>query len=240
MQSGLYIALAGQRTLQSQLEVVANNVANSTTPGFKAEGVSFRSLMSTAEEDMLTFPVAGKNHTDFRAGALQPTGNDFDMALNGEGWFAIQTPGGIAYTRDGRMTPNADGELRGTSGHPILDSSGSPVVVNPSGGPIRITPDGRVEQDGVLRGNIGVFTIDEANFTSRYENSGFYARTEAEPLVPGAGTRIAQGFVEASNVDPVMETARLMQVMTMFQSISAALKDAESAVSRSVRDMNAT
>jgi len=238
MQSGLYIALAGQRTLQSQLEVIANNVANSTTPGFKAEGVSFKSLLSDAENDLLSFPAAGKNYSDFRSGALQPTGSDFDMALNGDGWFGIETPAGIAYTRDGRMTATAEGELISSAGFPILDASGAPVVINPGGGPIRIYPDGRVEQDGALRGNIGVFSVPEESLTSRFENSAFYSTAEAETIVPGAGTRIAQGFVEASNVDPVMETARLMQVMQMFQSISSALSDTEGAMSRSVRDMN--
>ena len=237
MQSSLYVALAAQRVLQRQLETVAHNVANMNTVGFRAEEIDFDALISNAEPDGVNYPTLGKVMPSDAPGALEQTGNPLDIALSGPGWFAIQTPEGVVYTRDGRMQIDAFGELRTIDGHEMLDSSLAPILLNPNGGTIKISPDGRVMQDGRLVGNIGVFDVPQENLTKRYENSGFFAAVEGGPIAPGVDSKVSQGFVEASNVNPIGQMAKMIAIQRMFESLNASISDSEKTMQRSIQEL---
>lgn len=239
MQSSIYVALAAQRVLQQQLVTIANNVANMNTAGFRAESVNFDSLVSNAEADGVSFPSVGKTAPSTQQGTLDATGNPLDISLSGPGWLAIQTPGGVAYTRDGRLKIDAFGELRTVNDHSLLDASLAPIIVNPVGGKLEISPDGRIRQDGQTIGDVGVFDVPEQSLNGRFENSAFYATTEGLPIAPGKETKIAQGFVESSNVDPIAQMANLIAVSRTFESLNSTIKDSEDAMSRSVRELGA-
>ena len=237
MQSSIYVALAAQRVLQHQIDTIANNVANMNTVGFRAESINFNSLVSNAEPDGVQFPVVGKTTPSSVPGTLEATGNSLDIALSGPGWFAIETPQGVAYTRDGRLSIDSFGELRSVGDYPILDAAQAPILVNPDGGEIEITPDGRVRQNDRIVGNIGVFDVPENAVQSRFENSAFFSSVEALPIAPGDRTTITQGFVENSNVDPIGQLANMITVQRYFESLNASIKDSEESLDRSIREI---
>lgn len=190
MDTSIYVASAAQITLQKQLETIANNIANSNTIGFRAESVEFHSLVSQTGEEPVNFPTVATLHPSGENGSLQNTGNPLDMAISGDGWFAISTPAGTAYTRDGRMQINAFGELQTLEGYPILDASNAPLLIPTNSGPPVIHKDGRIEVNGNLVGNIGVFAVDESNMQSRFSNSGFISTTPGVPIGIGSQTMI--------------------------------------------------
>lgn len=237
MQSAMYVALSGQQVLQRQLEIVANNVANMNSAGFRAETVRFDSLLSTSEPDLVHFANIGETSPSQAQGTLTNTGNSLDVALSGPGWFAIETPSGVAYTRDGRLEMDPFGEIRSVAGHAVLDASQAPILANPNGGPLEITPDGQIRQDGAALGNIGVFELPEGSITARFENTAFFANVEGLPIAPGNTTKVLQGFSESSNVNGVEEIANLMAITRTFESLTSTLRDAENALNQAVREL---
>ena len=217
MQSSIFVSTAAQRVAQTQLVTIANNIANTNTVGFRAESVDFKSVISRAGNEPVHFPTVSKIHSSDTQGTLTETGNPFDVALSGKGWFAIQTPAGTAYTRDGRMVMSPFGELRSVNGHAMLDAGNAPIQLNPNGAKPEITSDGRIFQDGLQIANIGVFELDQSNFTSRYENSSFLSKIPGVPIVAGGTTSVVQGRTEASNVNPMHELAKMIAVTRSFE-----------------------
>lgn len=237
MESAFYVATAAQKVLQRQLDTVAHNIANSTTVGFRAENVSFDTVLSTAGDQSVNFPVEAGMHPSTAQGTLQQTGNPLDIALSGEGWFAIETPQGVAYTRDGRLSISQFGELQSIEGYPVLDASAAPIQLDTRSGPPTVYPDGRLEVNGRIVGNIGVFEMPPENLTVRFGNSGFLAAGEALPLSPEAGTTVNQGFIEGSNVNPMLELANMIAISRNFESASSIVQRADDSVAKSVREL---
>ena len=126
MSSNLYVALSAQIAADRRLATVANNVANMNTPGFRAEQVRFTELLSQTSSDKTSYVSPGETFTSLRSGAITQTGNPLDLAVEGEGWFAVRTSSGVAYTRDGRMRMTPEGALQTMSGMPVLDVGGAP------------------------------------------------------------------------------------------------------------------
>ncbi len=238
MDTSIYVVSAAQRTLQKQLVVIANNIANSNTTGFRAESIEFHSLVSQTGEEPVNYPIVATLHPSGENGSLQNTGNPLDMALSGDGWFAISTPAGTAYTRDGRMQINAFGELQTLEGYPILDASNAPLLIPASSGPPKIHKDGRIEVNGSLVGNIGVFEVDEGSMHSRFGNSGFFSTIQGVPIGIGAQTTIQQHFLEGSNVNPMREMANLITVSRSFESAASMAESADKAISKSINELS--
>lgn len=237
MEMSLHVAAAGQKNLQEQLRIVAHNIANANTAGFKAEIVDFKSLISRAPDEDVHFPQVAKLYPSVEQGGLIRTDNPLDIALSGDGWFAIATPAGTAYTRDGRMMINGFGELRSIEGYPVLDAGGAPIQINPSAGAPEIQPDGRVISDGRQVGNVGVFQMPPENLTSRFSNSAFLASVPGVPVVPGDNVSINQGFIEGSNVSAVDQLANLITISKSYQSVSTLIGQVDDALSKSVREL---
>lgn len=240
MDASLYVAIAGQRALQKQLTTVANNIANINTVGFRSESVDFRSLVANTESQSTNFPVVGGLHPSLAQGSLTQTDNPLDMALSGEGWFGISTPNGTAYTRDGRMTITPFGQLQTLEGFPVLDASEAPILLDTKAGPPIIHKDGRIVTNGKTVGNIGVFSIDQENLMSRYTNSAFFATTPGVPVAIGGKSAISQGYVEASNVNPLKELTRLIAITKNFESVSAIIERADNTLAKSVNELAGT
>ena len=240
MESSLYVAIAGQRTLQKQLTTVANNIANSNTVGFRAESVDFRSLVANTENQPTNFPVVGGLHPSLAQGALTQTDNPLDIALSGEGWFGISTPNGTAYTRDGRMQITPFGELQTLEGFTVLDAGEAPILLDTKSGPPTIHKDGRIVANGKTIGNVGVFSIDRQNLMSRYTNSAFFTKTPGVPIAIGGNTSVTQGYLEASNVNPLHELTRLIAITKNFESVSAIIERADNTIAKSVSELSGT
>lgn len=237
MQSALYVGLSAQVTMQRRLETIANNVANVNTAGFHADAVKFESLLSRTAAGSTAFATAGENYIGRQSGAVTRTDNPLDVAVVGDGWLAFSTPTGIVYTRDGRLQINADGELQTVTGRPILDSGGGATMVDPNGGPVTIAPDGTISQDGNQMGTIGLFDIPANAKLRRYENSGVIPDRPAQAVLDFVNAGVRQGYVEGSNVNPVLEMTKLIAATRMFESASTLVDGSETTLQNAVRTL---
>lgn len=237
MQSGLYVALSSQMALDKRLTTIADNVANTSTVGFHATGVKFEDIVSGLGDKSVSFASAGDTYLSTRAGPLRETGNSLDFAIRGEAWFAIETPRGPVMTRDGRFSMLDTGELISLEGYPVLDAGGAPIQLDPQGGPPEAGADGTLHQDGRLVGAIGLFEFQPGvNFT-RYGNSGIVPFGQPEPVIDRMDAGVTQGFVQDSNVNPVQEITRLIQVQRAFEHVSALIRDSEQALDQAISSL---
>lgn len=233
-----YVALSAQLALERRLDGIARNVANQTTTAYRAEGTKFQTILSRAAE---TAPVAyasgGKTYISRENGPVTHTGSQFDVAVQGDAWLAIETPAGTVYTRDGRMKMLETGELVTLNDHAVLDVGGMPLLIDPLAGPPEIARDGMISQDGIEMGAIGLFSIDEGVGLTRYGNSGVIPARAAQPVLDFTASGVVQGFVEQSNVNPMLEMTKLIAVSRSFEGVSNLLRQHDSALREAIRTL---
>lgn len=239
MQSNIYVSLSGQLSLLKRLESVAQNVANLATPGYRAERISFDEVLATTGDRDTSFVSEGRTFLSTETGPLEKTGNPLDLAINGDAWLAIATPGGIAYTRDGRLNMSTTGDLLSVKGFPVLDVGGSPVQIDGNGPSPTIAKDGTIVQAGRTVGRIGLFTIDATGDLQRGENASVIPAKPAEPALDFNRVSLAQGYIEKSNAEPVMEMTRLIAIQRNFDAISAAVTATEDGLNNAIRTLGA-
>ncbi len=237
MQSSIYVGLSSQLVLEKRMETLARNVANMNTAGFRAEEVKFSTFLSKKGPDAVSFASAGETYISRLQGGLDKTGNPLDVAVEGEGWLAINTPAGTVYTRDGRMKMTPQGELRTLSDHPVLDAGGAPMQLDAEGGPPVIARDGMIWQGNQQVGAIGLFSIDPAAKLQRHDNSGVIPDRTATPILDFVRNGVRQGFVEGSNVNPIREMTKLIAVTRAFESAANAIDKGEKAVDGAIRSL---
>lgn len=235
MQSGLYVGLSGQVALERRLATIANNVANAGTVGYRSEELKFDTVLSMVGATPTAYSTAGKSFVSERSGGLNKTGNPLDVAVQGKGWLAIQTPAGIAYTRDGRMQLQESGELQTLNGYPILDAGNAPILLDPAAGTPKIARDGMITQNGRNFGALGLFTIEPAKGFTRYENSGIIPASVGTPVVSFASDGFVQGFLEESNVNPVTEMTDLIMVTRAFDGLQTSIEESSSSLKRAIQ-----
>ena len=237
MQDGLYVALSSQIALEKRLNTIADNVANSSTIGFRATGVKFEDVVSGLGDKSLSFASAGDTYISDINGPMRETGNPFDFAIQGDAWFAIETPVGTVMTRDGRFSMNDAGELVSIEGYAVLDAGGAPLQLDPRNGAPQAGADGSLRQNGNLIGALGLYTYEPgANFV-RYGNSGIVPSGEPEPVVDRIDVGVAQGFLEESNVNPILEMTRLIMVQRAFENTAALIRDSESTMGDAIKTL---
>jgi flagellar basal-body rod protein FlgF len=210
-----YIGLTRMAGLADELRVVANNVANAATSGFRGEAVVFAEVLARAEVDggALSMAAPRGHATDFSSGGLSPTGGALDLAIDGDAFFRIETPEGVRLTRAGAFRLDADGRIVNAEGHALLDEGGAPLAVPADAGRLTVAPDGTLAADGRQIGAVGLVTASAASL-SREGGVRFVA---AGPTPPAEGARVLQGFLEQSNVDPVNELARLVELQRAYE-----------------------
>jgi flagellar basal-body rod protein FlgF len=240
MQSSFHVALSAQLSLQRRLDTIANNVANASTTGFRAEEVKFETLLSQASSTPVAFASAGQKYLSRASGELVRTDNQFDVAVQGDAWLGVQSPAGPVYTRDGRFKMTPTGELQTLTGYAVLDVGGSPVQLDPNAGPPRIAPDGSISQNNRAVGALGLFKIEETATLRRFDNSAVIPDRPATPAVDFTKIGVQQGFIERANVNPVMEMSKLIMISRAFDAVSASLKEAESSHQEAIRSLGAT
>lgn len=239
MQSSLYVALSAQVSLQKRLDTIAFNVANANSGGFRADGVSFQAVLAGRDSDaQVSFVGSGDGYLSRSAGPLTRTDNPFDVAIQGDGWIAIRNNQGIAYTRDGRMRMAESGELQTLSGQPVLDVGGAPLRLDPTAGPPQITGDGMITQAGRQIGAIGLFAIDEQAKLTRDENSSIRPDRPARPILDFTTNGLAQGFMEGSNVNPILEVTRLISTSRAFEGVTNSIEAAEAAMRDAIKTLS--
>lgn len=239
MQTALYVALSGQMTLDRRLATVANNLANAGTAGYRAEGAEFSTYMQRQSQLPAAFATGGRAFAVEQAGPLTKTGNPLDVAVMGQGYLAIQTPGGTAYTRDGRMQVLGTGDLVTLDGHPVLDAGNAPITLDPAAGTIEIARDGMITQQGKQVGAIGLFSVDLSAGYARYENSALVPKRAATPVLSFVSDGMVQGFAEGSNVNPVSEMTKLIAVTRAFEGVSSAVEDCQSSLKEAIQTLAA-
>ena len=240
MQPSLYVALSGQMAMMRRLDTLAHNVANATTAGFRAEEIKFDQLLSDKTDAPTAFVSAGSTFISRKPGEVTRTENPFDVAVTGDAWLAFQSATGPVYTRDGRMTMTPEGELRTLNGYPVLDVGGAPIQLNPNGGTPAIASDGTITQGQQQMGALGLFTIPpEANLV-RFENSGVLPDMPAQPALDFTKVGVLQGFMEQSNVNPVSEISRLIQIQRSFDSVSNSMNRSEDTLASAIRTLGET
>lgn len=216
MEAGGYVTLTRQAGLLREMASVAQNIANLSTTGYRREGVTFAEHVAALGrgEASLSMAHAHARHVDESQGALKPTGGRFDFAIEGPGFFQLEGAEAPELTRAGAFSPDAEGFLAAPDGARLLDAGGAPVFVPPGAREIALASDGTLTADGQPLAEIGlVLPGDPADLTRR---AG--ARFAAEgALIPVENGRIVQGFVEGSNVDPVAEIARMIEVQHAYQ-----------------------
>ncbi len=219
MENTSYIILSDQMGLRRQMDIIANNIANSETPAYKGEYLRFaHRVASTDSGEPLTFAEASEMQRDFSEGALMLTGNPLDLAIRGNGFFAVETDNGVLYTRNGRFTLNNDGEIVDSRGNRLLWEQGTSVRLPDRARNITIAQDGTVETDSGRIGRLRLVTFPDNNRLARVGNSYYFANgmtpTDAEDA------EIVQGALERSNVSPVLQITRMISVLRSYQSLS--------------------
>lgn len=237
MQDGLYVALSSQVALEKRLNTIADNVANSSTVGFRATGVRFEDVVSGLEDNAVSFVSTGDTFLSTASGPMRETGNPFDFAIKGTAWFGMETPAGTVMTRDGRFTLTENGDLVTLEGHPVLDAGGAPIQLDPQNGPPTAGADGSLRQGDRLVGALGLFSFDPGTNFVRYGNSGVVPAGEPEPLVDRLEAGVVQGFLEESNVNPMLEITRLVMVQRAFENGAALLRDTESSYDDAIKTL---
>lgn len=236
MENMLLVGLSRQMTLERQLDVVANNVANVNTAGFKADRSLFQEyLKSGAHDDSFSGRDRGISFVqdrgtlhDFAAGPTEQTKNPLDVAIDGDAFLVVQTPGGERYTRDGGLQINSRGQLVTASGNAVLGTSG-PIVFQPGDKDINIAADGNVTVlEGVnridsVRGKLRLVSFAQAQKLLK-QGSNLYAAGEGDSPQPAVTARINQGYIEKSNVNSVAEMSRMIEVTRAYTQISAMLQ----------------
>jgi flagellar basal-body rod protein FlgF len=233
MDNTMYVGLSKQILLQRELDIVANNLANVDTTGFKVESlISATSPTPPARTVGVTQPVqfAVDNGVarDFTQGGMTQTGAPLDLAISGSGFFQVQTASGVQYTRDGRFATNAQSQLVTQSGDPVLDASGSPISINPQGSPPMIGRDGTITQtvagqtSAQVVGKVGVVTFPDLSALSK-QGDGLYSLTTNEPPSPAVNANIQQGALEGSNVQPIIQITDMIRISRAYEMVSQLL-----------------
>jgi flagellar basal-body rod protein FlgF len=236
MENTLLVGLSRQMVLERQMDVVANNVANVNTTGYKADRSMFQEyLASGAREDNFIGPDRRVSYVqdratfhDFSQGAAEETRNPLDVAIDGGGFLVVQTPAGERYTRDGALQINNQGQLVTTGGNPVLGNSG-PIVFQPTDKQVNIASDGNVtvlegtNRIDSVRGKLRVVSFAQAQSLVK-EGSNLYSAGQGSAAQPDTTSKLRQGFVEKSNVNSVLEMSRMIEVTRTYTQISNLLQ----------------
>jgi flagellar basal body rod protein FlgG len=198
------------------LDVVANNLANATTAGFKADH-SFQMAMSDVQQGGLS---TSQNWTDFTQGSLKPTGSSSDLALGGPGLFVVTGKSGPLYTRNGNFSLSPGGEFLTPDGNKLQGAGGGTIKVDPAR-PFAIGVDGTVSQDGVAAGQIAVVEFDATNALQK--QGGSYYRATAGQAPKPSTSRVIQASLESSNVGAAESSVEMIGIMRQFESLQKAL-----------------
>lgn len=214
MDAAGYATLNRQSGLMREMGVVANNIANSSTIGFRREGVVFSEFVAALDDDpSLSMADASGRHVDLSQSTLAQTGGTFDFAIQGEGFFLIETPQGQRLTRAGSFTPSAEGELVTPDGYRLLDEGGAPIFIPPDAKGVAMSADGTLSVSGQPIAQVGLWQPTDP-LALKHQTGTLFDGGEVESA---EGATVMQGMLEDSNVEPVSEIARMIEVQRAYE-----------------------
>ncbi len=225
MENISYVGASQQVALAQQIEVTANNIANMNTPGFKAKEMLFTDYITTPKNGA---PIHQSNdyatYRDLSMGNLSQTFNPLDVAIDGKGYFVVQTPeGDTRYTRAGSFSLNSQSQLVDQSGDVVLGDSGSPLVVQTSAKRVTIGIDGKIASEQGDIGRLKVVSFDNEQQLINVGDNLYDAGSQPEQTIDSV--HVEQGVLEGSNVNPISEMNKMISLMRMFQAAQNMLQD---------------
>ncbi len=235
-----YVALTRQAGLANELQSVANNIANLSTTGYRREGVLFAEMIRAlpVEGGAVAMTATRARFTDELQGALVATGGTLDLAIEGEGYFTVQTPQGERLTRAGAFMRDGEGQIVNPDGHLLLDEGGGPIILPFDAETIGVAADGTISADGQPIAQIGLVRVEDPTKITR--EAGVLFRAEAEALAPVEDGRVVQGFIEQSNVNPVAEMARMIEVQRAYEYGQKLMDQEDERIRQAVRVLGQT
>ena len=209
MDNGIYIALSRQTALFRNMEITSNNIANVNTPGFNAQRLVFSDFLAKDGDRKSAYANDPSTYRDTASGSVRMTGNTFDLAISGKGYFQVQTDAGVRYTKAGNFAIDSNGVLTNISGFPVLGSDGGQIIIPPNVRDVSINGAGQITADGEQLAEIGMVEFKDQQRMVR-QGSTLYDSKE-QPL-PAETSRMVQGGIESSNVSPVSEMVKVMEI----------------------------
>jgi flagellar basal-body rod protein FlgF len=240
--NALLLSLSNQMVTRRTMEVIANNIANMNTTGFKRESPVFEEYIvdvdtrdgETTSHEPLSFVRDALAVHDMSNGELVTTGNPLDVALDGDGYFVVSTPAGERYTRNGSMGRDDSGRLVTSSGNPVLDESGGEIQLSAEETQLTIARDGTISTEQGVRGRIGVVKFQNPQELT-LEGDSLWASLQTPE--PATDARVMQGMVEQSNVQPVVEMVRMIDNLRAYQASTELLNAGEELSRRAVQKL---
>lgn len=221
MSNSIYATLSRQDGLLKELQVVANNIANTNTTGYKTDHAVFAEYIMATGPNTPSLSMGGlAGHTfDLTQGTVKFTGGQFDLAIQGDGFFAVETDAGQRLTRAGAFQISADGELIASDGAKVLSNGGAPIQIPPDAQGVSVAGDGTISAQGQVIDQVGIFVANGQ--LQRDTDTRFTAQGGSQPA---EFATVLQGALEASNVSPVLEMARMIEVQRAYEAGQAALE----------------
>jgi flagellar basal-body rod protein FlgF len=236
MDSGLYAAATALMARTDALDTIANNMANSSTAGFRGRHTTFSSVLagygqqlnSQLNEDTNSYGLLGDSHLDMTAGALTRTGNDLDFGIDGPGFLTVQTANGVAYTRNGALRVSPQGQLVTNAGDAVLGTGGTITI--PKGAAITVSPDGTITADGAIAGKLQL-----SEFTAKANPQALgstYYTAAPKDVVTSTSSVVRQGMLEGSNVNPISSMVELINAQRSAEQARKALTMIDSEIDK--------
>lgn len=236
----VYVVASNMLGQTTKLDMIADNVANANTNGYKKQSMDFAEVLSKKQSQ----EVASFNHhigtsTDYTVGSLTRTNSDFDIAIqDNDGFFAVEGAGGAPlYTRNGHFTKDSNGNMVDSQGRPLLDTNGAPITIPADSEFVHITPNGGVsDQNGVIA-NVGVFNFQNNQLLQRAGKNAWAAPAQAG-VAPVELPNVKQGFLEGSNVNPIEETTQMTKMLRNYQMAAKLMGNMEDLENRAIQNLS--
>jgi flagellar basal-body rod protein FlgF len=241
------VLLSDQMALQRTVDIVANNVANSSTTGFKREGIEFGTLMSKlngANGENTSFVIDKSTYRDTSAGAISSTGNPLDLAIQGPGYFQVQTASGATqYTRNGAFHTDNQGQLVTSTGQPVLSDGGQPILLPDGASDVTISGDGFITAQvgtGSTRAQLGKIGVVSFDNEQQVVPSGGGLFTTTQTGTPVTGNAIVQGAIEQSNVKPISEMTDLIRIQRAYEQATNMITNENARLDQAIDKLSQT
>ncbi len=242
MNSGIYPAVSGSLAAMQRLDVISNNLANVNTPGFKKDKMSFEGMLAggvnppAVPQGKTADPILqrGNIYIDHAAGQTSQSGNPLDLALDGDGFFAVTTPEGTAYTRQGNFHPSPDGTLVTADGYPVQGAGGAAIRIQ--GSHVEIDAKGAVTVDGAEVGTISVVDFEKP-YTLTKSGSTLFVPADPQAAPQAGKAQLLQGHLEGSNVESISEMVQLIETNRYFEACSKVIKGFDDMTAKAANEL---
>lgn len=222
--------------MHRQMGIIASNIANLSTPAYKGERMMFTEHLSNANgAKSISLPQNGGIHRDFRVGPINETFNSLDLAIQGDGFFEVETPQGTRYTRNGHFQINSKGQLVTGDGHPILNTTSRPITFADDTKNIVISKDGTVSDSNGAVGKLNIVGFDRVQDLKRAGSSLFMTDMETKRI---KDPEVLQGKLEQSNVKPILEMTRMIELLRSYQAAQKLIQKEDERQRETIRKLS--